>query len=260
MRVALVFSGFLRCQHETINYFFDNIIRPYDCDVFMCTWNVKDVLRPELNQIPSEKNELITEFISLYKERLKDYLVRDFELCNQSFLKVRKNTDRLYDSFDINPRAKYHGLEWANRIMSMWYMIGESIKLVNNYESRRGISYDVVIRARTDVAPTSKIVLSDMKNNCVYTDGSFYNHDGNPSSQICSDFFWCDSQTALKLSDLNTSINSIYNKFNFDVTNAEALFYIYSVINDIQPIKQPLNLKRFKTPEAIAAMKAKLDS
>jgi hypothetical protein len=140
MKVALLLTGHLRTYRSTASNFLNNIIFPYDCDVFCVTWN-----RHETGE-PVNKH-----FSSIYENHVKGELLKDYAEYMFQYPRIQKN-NRINDVFDLNARAKEHGLYWGNRLRDQWFLIKSAYQMIKN-----PYDYDVIFRIRYDAHIHSKI-------------------------------------------------------------------------------------------------------
>ena len=245
-KAAVLFCGFLRCQEHTVESYQKYLLQSNDVDIFVSTWDIDDIIRPEIGLV-SPGPVKIDKFLGMYSNNVKDYVVRPYEMTQITLPEVKELRQSPYDCFKTNPRAIKHGIVWANRIISMWYLISKGIRLMKNYEERTGILYDIVLRTRTDLMLTDSLLFKGtIAKNTIYGDGEFYNWDGNPSSQLCSDIFLGDSRTVECLSGLYKKSIDFYMRQNLDISNSESLFYTFCVQKDIFIEKTSFPYKRVK--------------
>jgi len=128
MKVAICFSGGLRCFKETYPYTKKYILSKLDCDIFF--YGAENVEGKEQNY---------KDFLSLY--RPKDFVINDNNFYTEIVNALPLNWDK-----KIN-------------VCSMYY----NIYMCNELRKKTNIQYDIIIRSRTDCFYKSSIPQIDFE-------------------------------------------------------------------------------------------------
>jgi len=202
LKVAIMFTGFMRTYKATNFIFQKNVFEKNDCDIYCASWKKQ------------ENGYEITEAdFAIYGNRLKNIVICD----NDQFTKDNppiEYIDRPDDVFKTNPRAKQHGMYHANRQFAQWYIINKCYLGVNEPEK-----YDILFRVRYDAIinniafrQNNKINIPNDIGGCNYSDHMAY---GNP-------------QVMQKYCDMVNHIRDLYKINNIDISHAVNMpkFYI----------------------------------
>jgi hypothetical protein len=139
MKIAICFSGQIRDLDKSLSYWKD-IIEKYNMDVYGSFWETDDESKNNFNQL-SPKNVEYEDFnlfqstIEVFNKELSVPIVEpptDFEDENYHVV-----------NFGLHPNDLTYFKK--NNILSMWYKVWRA-----NMLSKKE-SYDIVIRARTDI-------------------------------------------------------------------------------------------------------------
>jgi hypothetical protein len=148
MRVAILLTGFYR-TFDSIKHNINDIIKRYDADVYVATWNYSDARIGKGIQ-----TTVITRDNFSSITNLKDCTIIDINNYNINRISFVPN-GRWGDVMITNQRAIEHGEYWANRLKDQWYIVNEGFKSI------RG-EYDVILRNRLDIELTNiKLYESD---------------------------------------------------------------------------------------------------
>lgn len=145
MRIALCLSGQTRAYEKCFDSQYINIIKPYNCDIFIHTW-LYNGLYPKT---PDNLHYCKEYNISNYDKYLNDdYLINSklFSLYTPKKILV-EYPDK---DFFINKLSPNDNIKFFNAIM-MYYSIYQSNNLKKQYEINYGFKYDIVIRCRFDL-------------------------------------------------------------------------------------------------------------
>jgi len=172
MRVALCFSGQPRYLDKTVDSWFNNVIRPHNCDVFCHFWK------------PCNKEEYLDDW-SKKKERKWVFDYNKIGMLTPTVLLVEEQKNFRNLLGDIKAHCP------IQNTLSMLYSIDQSNKLKSYYEEANNFKYDVVIRARTDTLVKNKLPLEDVKGKIVYlefrvTSGDQFAYGSSESMDIFS--------------------------------------------------------------------------
>jgi hypothetical protein len=143
MKVALVFTGFMRNWKQNIDNIFLNIINPYSPDIYISSYT-HSKLYWNSNPIPVNCDEII----EIYKP--VNYIFRENESCPK---------------FDFKSnRKECIGREYSIRQLYGWYTNYLALNLFD-FDN-----YDIIIKLRTDVSirnfkiiPQKPLVIPDWK-------------------------------------------------------------------------------------------------
>jgi hypothetical protein len=126
MRIALCISGFLRSCDGCVESLRNFILRPFNPDVFISTWEAED---------PADQSLAIAE--DLYRPKAMETQVWPNVLASWGDL----------SEFEKRKRAD----TTVPNVLGMFYKIYRCNQLKKAAESTQGFRYDVVVRLRTDL-------------------------------------------------------------------------------------------------------------
>lgn len=166
MKVALCLSGQIREWKTSYSDIYTKIIKKYNCDVFIHSWNVigrhiQHHIKKDFNDGLEKQNY---EFLLHYNpiKSKTDYSDYNF------FREKSKSDDRFYN------------------VLMMWYSIYQSNELKKEYERERGFKYDCVIRARFDLE-VQNFEIPSVEKNTIYLSPSLM---GTPLEQTQQQKEW----------------------------------------------------------------------
>lgn len=149
MKVAVCLSGHLRKFTETYPSLFNNLIKKYDCDIFISTWDKMGYTcqyKQDINL--NETAPYLSNIQQLYKP--KKIIIESI-----SFIEDLKKQGNEYAPHLINcPKHVGH-------MASMFYKIYAANELRKQFEMETGTTYDVVVRCRPDLIFNSAINISE---------------------------------------------------------------------------------------------------
>ena len=171
-KVALCLHGFLRTYNKTHQSCLKNIIDIYNPDVFIYAPKTVGAYSGDISKIGCDHN---SEILANEEDIIKKYgganLVKSVELWDYNeeiFLEKVKNHNL--------PEVGAFGRSSA-RILSFFYHIKKSIELKKEYEEKNQIKYDIVIRARPDLAFYSPFIINETElsglENTVYSNAYY---------------------------------------------------------------------------------------
>lgn len=214
------------------------MVNPLGAEIFVSTWDIKDVTRSEKinSQLCDQEG-----FTKLYQENLKSFSVFSYEKVEKDFKKFAI-IDRPFDVYSTSNRAKNHGLYWQERLRSMWWLTSKGIQDIEKHEKLNGFEYDVIIKSRTDFEfKDAKISeqLIKTKKRTLYVNGLGSIGDVNFSDWniLCDWYFFGDGYVMKHMISFCEEIAELYESHNVDCSHAEAMFYIYTVKKGIGHIK-----------------------
>jgi hypothetical protein len=158
VKVAVIFTGFLRTFNYTKASFKQYIMDPLDTDVFISTPKTFFVLKEQEKPMPnavyncpdcswhewhlphSTNKELVDEnTLSFFGDRLKSYELRSYNS------EIYKALCQVYNVPEFNFNKSF---SW--RTTSQLFSIQNSVSLFKRYVEANGLTYDLVIMTRGD--------------------------------------------------------------------------------------------------------------
>ena len=156
MKVALLLSGHFRDASACFSSIKDRILLPYSPDVFISTWNPGDDSR----MTSSIKNSGIQDTFS-YDDILKHYSPKCMKSEDFNSPKMRKIIDK---AWELDLYGPMNGEISPVSILSMWYKINSTLKLMVEFENACDFKYDFVIKGRFDIQIHDDLDLRKNKN------------------------------------------------------------------------------------------------
>lgn len=204
MRIALLLTGFTRSHQNNFNSIRKFILDRYDTDVYFATW---DKTQGNLNSSLFDSNN--SAIIDLYSNKLKNYSIINFEeyLGNK---KIINFIDRENDVFKVDQRAIQHGSFWVERLRDQWYLVN----IANNLISE---NYDKVIRLRFDINLLNFDILEK----------EYVIPSPHPVNPYTDHMAYGNQEIMNKYCSLYSSIETLYQKYNVDVSFAEFMLKYY---------------------------------
>jgi len=154
-KVALCLHGFFRTYNKTYQSCLKNIIDIYNPDIFIYAPKTVGTYSGDINKIGYNNSDILANHEDIIKKYGGSNLVKSLELWD-------------YDEEMFIQKAKHHNLPEVGafgrssaRIFSFFYHIKKSIELKKEYEEKNQIKYDIVIRARPDLAFYSPFILNE---------------------------------------------------------------------------------------------------
>ena len=157
-RNAILVSGFVRDYEKTLDDFNKNLRNRSDVDLFMCLWNyqgvrkfVKDTNRPVKKDGNYQTICLDKDNGSLNLEKVvKDYRPTDVKVYDldetTSTIEPMAKVIELTNATPVGLKSAYQ----ITRTSLMFYMFREVFSLMLKHEKANDISYEKIVRARTD--------------------------------------------------------------------------------------------------------------
>ena len=139
MKVAVILTGHMRCWRDVLPNFKEKVIDRYNPDIFIHTWN------EEGWWIPGDK------------QNTKGYFEDTPKVTHDDMLNYNPTSVIIEDWNDYNELFEYRGKLYENfahrpkNILSMFYKMHAGVQLMENYISKTGEFYDLVIRMRPDM-------------------------------------------------------------------------------------------------------------
>jgi hypothetical protein len=218
MKIAICLSGHLRKFEQTFPTLHLYLLRSYDCDIFIHTW---DRMGYSSQYKTDPKLDISYSYIPQVEQMFKpkQIIVEDSNFVEE----LKRQGNQYAPHLQNEPKHVAH-------MASMFYKIYAANELRKKYQRETGVQYDWVIRCRPDLIFHQPIVLPTLKE-----PGKIYvnKHQSSPG--------WINDQFAIALpEDMD-----LYSSFFF---NMEEYF---SARNEFYPEKfMDWSLKKMKlTPE-----------
>jgi len=150
MKISLLICGQMRTfDHPKVLKYLNQFIEKFNCDVFLSTWNNRGIsvwsehtLKEQAGIQNQEKNKSISlEHINLIPN-IKKYTIDDYE----EFIHNQSNGE-MKSFLNQSPDTLYHSK--ATSIPSL-YKLHSAYQLLEEYEKKNNIKYDIVIKTRPD--------------------------------------------------------------------------------------------------------------
>ena len=139
MKVAVCLSGHLRKFQQTFPSLHFHLLKEYDCDIFIHTWD-------QMGYGSAYRSDATQEATSNHLEEInKLYCPKKIIVENSSFVEHLKN-----QGDDYAPHLK-NCPKHVGHMASMFYKIYAANELKNRYELETGTKYDWIIRCRPDL-------------------------------------------------------------------------------------------------------------
>jgi len=206
MRVAVLLTGFCRTFGEVYPSIEEHLIKKYNADVFITTWNRRD--NRNTKQVLASH---VTHDDFKNVMNLRACSIFDIENYQKNRIPFVQNS-RPDDVMVNDPRAIEHGEFWANRLRDQWYLVNQGSKSILD-------KYDVVVRSRLDIA-FRKIVLTETEELHVPKDSSgvwdFSDHMAFGNHRVMG-----------KYCSFYEHMQNAYDKHNVDPTHATEFIKFY---------------------------------
>jgi hypothetical protein len=197
MKVALVFTGYMREWRSTYTKYRKFIIDRYNPDIFISSYTYsQNTLNEEFVDIDIE------EVLHYYKP--KEYLFRDTETCPDNFQYKKNNYGLL-------------GKMWIERQRRGWYTNKLSLDL---FDAEK---YDIIIKARPE-NPVKNIILKE--NSLVIPAWKVHPGPCSPENSLFDRFAYGNSECMKKYLSLYDHMQEMYDD-GIDVSLGETLMYDY---------------------------------
>lgn len=173
MKIALLLSGLQRNFEPFIQNQVETIVKKYDCDIFIYTSTENNNRYIENGKIMYKQNGNIENSSDYFKEKYKLYLKNIYiDVDNESFEKFKTDIvkyDEKDNIFHLN-------------LISSYFKVRSCISLMEQYEEKNNIKYDIVFRMRLDgftheYFKNVKINTFDYNNKCYMSIGDNQHKD-----------------------------------------------------------------------------------
>lgn len=197
MRVALVFTGYMRQWKSTYTKYKKFIVDKYNPDIFISSYtHSQDTLNDELVKIDTK------EILDYYKPI--NYLFRESETCPDEFIYKENEYGVL-------------GQIWSERQRRGWYTNKLALSL---FDIKK---YDVIIKARPE-NPVKNFSLTEKE----FVIPAWKVHPGpcEPQNSLFDRFAYGNSEYMEKYLNLYDSMQEMYDN-NIDISLGETLMFNY---------------------------------
>lgn len=172
-------------------------------------------------------------FIKLYGKTIKSFLMLPYESSQKKFVNFEL-IERPFDVYKTSCRAMIHGLDWQERLRSIWWLISKGIESIRMHENLHGFKYDAIIKSRTDFQFVDRQIstkILQIEEKTLYVSGCGHADDIVFSSwnKLSDWYFLGDGYVAEQLMFFWEEIGELYEKHNVDCSNAEEMFYAYTI-------------------------------
>jgi len=183
MKIALCFSGQPRFVKETYSLIKENVIRDNDVDVFGHLWFDQNLINEPykhggdgnwINQ-RIDSNSL-DYFQTLYNP--KKLLIEKSKKFINSNLLFDPSLKNYWKGAINNPKEPNFKNRTINNTLSYFYSLNEVCKLKKLYEFENDLTYDVVIKCRTDSEVRTAIIYKNYNLNIINYTGILNQSDG----------------------------------------------------------------------------------
>ncbi len=157
MKVALCLSGHMRKFTHTFPALHKYVIQPYQCDVFIHTWDVLGYTCAYKSDGSLDRHPVsLSQINALYNP--KKIIVDSTDFVNELLVQAKQYAPHLINI----PKPVSH-------MAGMFYKIYAANELKNFYEIESGIKYDCVIRCRPDLMFLHPLDMEkNLKHNTIY--------------------------------------------------------------------------------------------
>lgn len=245
MKVAVVLTGFCRYYESTYENLYVHILKKYDADIFISSWDVVqyrpekwDTDNPFSNYDISVTSLDTNSVVDLYNQNGK-LVSYNFEKWNDFKINRFSNLDLKQKSiFETNNRAKQHGSFWVERLRDQWFIVKKGWNLINDKKS-----YDLILKLRFDLL-INEIELKP--NQFTILNSDIIERVG---VNYCDYFAYGNYNQMKKYMNMFDEIENISCMDNIDISNAEQMLKFYMESYDesiITNIDTTINYKLIK--------------
>lgn len=186
MKIALCLSGHLRTFEQTQNSLSQFILKKYNPDIFIHTWDkLGFACNYKSDRFLHDTSNKLSQIERLY--RPKKIIVESSKFIEQ--LKLEAD--------EYAPHLK-HAPKHVGHMASMFYKIYACNELRKNFELENNCKYDCIIRSRPDLMFSKQLYLPNLEDNAVWIP-QFISGDG-----------WYTDQFAVANSDSMDLYSSLY--------------------------------------------------
>lgn len=213
MKLGVLLFGHLRTFEYSSQYFIENVVKKYDCDIFMHTWDEIDSTTQSWNN----KTNCYKKLDEITLEKVKTiYKPKSIIVGHQD-----NQSDEIIESIDGLKKVSLNGMNY------MFESMQRANELRKEYEQEIGIKYDYLLVTRPDVAVYNFLdIPATIKeaqslnidlNNARFFAGLYGNSDTNVRL-LCNrvnDILFFAKPAVI---DRYISVNSCFNKHELDKT------------------------------------------
>lgn len=225
MKVALCYSGAIRTLPDLLDNHIDFLIKKYDCDVFLETW---DVYGYGGHKLKYEWDE-----IDIIPQNIVDLILDKLNPVYYNFENYRKKETE-FSEFE---NSYYYGHPYCTNILSMFYKIKQCHLALDNHNKE----YDIVLRLRPDLEFNKSVEFQFPQKNTLYV-----NKNGAWNSQIIVDQFFYGSKEVMDL--VCNTYDKLHDMFSkgLALKAAEYLLYLSVMEENINLESQDMTFYKIK--------------
>jgi len=241
MRVAVLLSGQMRTFDQVVENLYNNLIKPYNADIFISTWakrghsyNHGTLPDPEVKE---RATDVITQdmLVRTYKTNLIATEIENVETYEQTMPDA-------YKDIYINGFT-WAGLKLTGTCVLQFYKMQRVNQLKLDYEKANNFKYDLVIRCRPDnimFAPLSPRYLDNLRTNIygINCQGTFY------PNRIYDIFFYSSSENMDYMATIYNNICALEkNGFENGLDHRDPcrLLYIHARLHNLNVVDMDYN-------------------
>jgi len=248
-KIAICFSGHTRNLNITYLNFVKNLINPLNADIFIHTWDTLGMQKNRQDSVGIGYSDMpVTKEILdiINKLNPKEYMVENFLNKINNF--NIPNKIYMYGA-PVNNNGIINSTARPENIISQLYSIYKSFFILEEYQKKNNIKYDIVIKTRFDFNIESKISKNNIEtllnnDNIIYTlnknksSSSFDNckkckieyHSGEHDSIISDLFIFGKYNEMKKYMNLYNQYYDLYNSLINNI-NDESINFSYKKEN-----------------------------
>ena len=221
-KVALLLPGHLRSYKDCIQSLSDNILKKYDTDVFINTWDKEH----NTSSFKRSQSQLIKEdIVDTYKFYGAKNVFFNIENYSDNELELNENLrDKL-----MNPKwysTKYYVPASSKQFICQSYKIYTCNKMKKEIENKYNFKYDLVIRSRPD------IIVNDLIN---YNNNNLTLLKSNNYDMLHYEdhFYFGSSESMDRYVNMYEDLEEIFDLYNELILNVHWIPRIYCIIKNI---------------------------
>ena len=226
MRIALLFTGFLRHADKCQNYI-KKICKEHECDIYVATWNERGTSLRETNIEEAQLTIDETYIRSIYGEKVKRAWIgniKDYEKTRTKFVVNPRHND----VFKVSSRAMENCGSadspeypfWPNRLLDQWYVVNQGKKIIPLYE------YDIIYKSRADLNFITRIPFECSKP-AIHTSDFYVHYAAGGLIAMEDKFAWGPPSLMEYYLSMGDHIQAMYDRDNIDASYAEHIMAYY---------------------------------
>ena len=234
MKLAILISGFHRPCDGVREMLDLNLASHYDTSIFVSTWDIANSRKVEQGTgiIDDTAGTCMKDVASWWGPKVADITMRDYDLYMKTTLPITP-IDRQPDLFTSNQRANWHGIKYMNRIRDQWWCVRDGLRLIEDYEQRVGVQFDLICRTRSDVWLDAQLPQWSI-DRVLFGKGLMMTMQGWDACELLPDYFFIGPRNyMMRFKDLSASVEKLYNRQFRDTTNAESTITDFVIQQDI---------------------------